>query len=316
MPFLKVPMPPPDYNLRTVGVSQSIMNSWGCRQKMALVLNRWRLLNTSGTFYGTAFHDSFETMHKAGLTSFSLKRFLKELAESQRKAMKDVRSQQVMDKLAADYKLMAIVFPEYVAYHKDDVKKAWLKLEGEFDYTWLDKYRLRGKIDGVYKDKKGKNWIIEHKTKSRIDEEVLQKVLTFNFQNLFYIMACERQFNIKISGVLYDVIRKPGSKPHVNETEKDYAARLVKEIRKDPKHYFKRMELIYSEKERTLFETELKYKLEEMQAVLDNRLPVYRNECLCERPFACEFLDACSSGTMSGLDQKDTLFAELNTEEE
>ena len=137
-------------------------------------------------------------------------------------------------------------------------------------------------------------------------------MLTFNFQNLFYILGCEQQFGIKISGVLYDIIRNPGTKPKVNETKKQFAERLQKDICKNPDYYFKRIELFYSKAERDEFTDELAMKLGEIDAVLAGDLPVYRNECICEKPFPCEFLDTCSSGTFAGLVQKDTLFSELS----
>lgn len=316
MPLLKIDLPK-DYSTREHGISQSIMSGWGCRRKMLFILNRWTAANKTGTFFGTAFHDSFEAAYK-DVGQFNPKLFAKYLSESQLREMKKISGKEALDKLAYDYRLMSIVFPEYFAfYQKADSKRDWFKLEAAFNYLWtpLGKsgpgWRLRGKVDGIFKDKKGKYWIVEHKTKSRIDEETLQKVLTFNFQNLFYILACERELNIPIAGVLYDIIRKPGEKQKVNEPDKDFAARLVKEIQKEPKYYFKRMELIYSKAERDEFENELAHKLEELDELISGRLPVYRNECLCEHPFPCQFLDACASGTFSGLKQKETLFEEL-----
>lgn len=308
---------PKDYSLVNQGISQSIMSSFGCRQKLMLTLNRYAGQPNLNTFYGTAFHDLFEGVYR-NLKTFSfpksLKLYNKFLMESQKKSMKD-KNQIAIEKISADYKLQSIVFPEYFSfYEKVDRTREWVHLEKEFNYIWLKKYRLRGKIDGIYKDKKGKYWIAEHKTKSQINEEILQKVLTLNFQNLFYIKAVEDTLNIKISGVLYDIIRKPQQRIKKDENEKEFADRLREEISSNKKHFFIRMELAYSPAEKKLFEQELQYKLEEVEMVLSGKLPIYRNECLCEKPFPCNFLDACSSGKLELLRRKETLFEELEEE--
>lgn len=315
MGFLKI-LPPTDYSLKEQGISQSIMNNFYCRKKLMLVLNRWRQKLKTGTFYGTAFHDSFEAVYKRPLTEFSEKMWLKALGESQMRQMKDPnnRSQQVMEIIAADYKLLSAVFPRYLDHwKKKDLTRKWVSLEKPFDYLWQGKYRLRGKIDGIFSFK-GKNWIIEHKTKSRIDEDVLNKVLAFNFQNLMYIMACEEDFKIPIAGVLYDIIRKPGTKQKQGETWQDYVERLNDDITKEPGHFFKRIELIYTKADKDNFKEEFNAQLQELEDMLAGTVPIIGNPGMCSAPYPCAYLDTCSSGSFAGLEQSETLFTELEEE--
>jgi hypothetical protein len=42
----------------------------------------------------------------------------------------------------------------------------------------------------------------------------------------------------------------------------------------------------------------------------------YKNECACDQPYQCDYLNACSSGKLCGYIKNKYLFPELDTEDE
>jgi hypothetical protein len=190
------------------------------------------------------------------------------------------------------------VYPGYCAkWKKDFDPKIWRELEGEFDVEWRG-FRLKGRIDGIL-EVKGKLWILETKTMGRIDE-ALSDSLGFDFQTLFYITAAEVAVGRPVEGAIYNVIRRPGHKQKDGESLPKFVARVAKEVEKKPDHFFKRFELTYSPHRRKIFEAELEMKLNAFGAWLRDGGPTWRDERSCRGRYNCDWLDACSSGSMSG----------------
>ena len=153
----------------------------------------------------------------------------------------------------------------------------------------------------------------EHKTKGRIEEDMLIQTLAFDFQNLFYITAQTLEDNVKIPRVLYNIIRNPGLKQGKAESFKEYMTRIEDDVLSRPDFYYIRYEIPYSEQSKQRFKKQLITKLMEAHKFLNGELPLYRNEDACKMPFKCPYLGACSSGTMAGYKIVDDLFPELDT---
>ena len=103
------------------------------------------------------------------------------------------------------------------------------------------KIPLRGRIDGVL-NKNGHMWIEENKTKSRIDVPFLLNTVPVNIQVMFYVVCSQLKYKRPCRGVVYNVIRKPQEKQRVKETDEDFIARIVENIKLRPTHYFYRLE--------------------------------------------------------------------------
>lgn len=204
----------------------------------------------------------------------------------------------------------------YVVYYNRDFKEFRMKaVERTFDVMWKG-FRLRGKVDGNLADKTGAIWNLEHKNYSKINEEALQKRLSFDLQNLFYLHADSIEYDRKLKGTLYNILRKPDVRKFSRPIEMYlYVSGLIK---KDPKHYYIRYEIPYTKKDLTQFQEELHAKLEDAQDCMDRVreckqkvLSVfYKNECACDQPYACDYLDLCSSGNTAGY-KRHKLFGEL-----
>jgi len=94
--------------------------------------------------------------------------------------------------------------------------------------------RLRGRIDGIFKLRSGSLYILETKTKGRIQEDLLRDALPFDFQSNMYALAEHRQ----ISGFQYNVIRIPQLIQRKDESLGDYCRRLTQDITSRPAWYF------------------------------------------------------------------------------
>ena len=99
--------------------------------------------------------------------------------------------------------------------------------------------RLRGRIDGIIEN--CGMWIKENKTKSQINIIHLQDTIHANIQVMFYALCSELKYGRPCKGVVYNVIRKPGQRQKIKESDANYIERISGEIEKDPEYYFHRL---------------------------------------------------------------------------
>lgn len=99
-----------------------------------------------------------------------------------------------------------------------------------------------GKQDGLFHVKRIKgNWVLETKTKGRIDDTGISKGLHKDLQTGMYMLAADMMYPAtSVQGVVYNCIRRTGAKPKVKESVKDYVQRVETDIIKRPEHYFMR----------------------------------------------------------------------------
>jgi len=307
---------PVEYSLEKTGITQSLISTWlSCRRKFLLAINQYEpesFINTTGL--GSMGHGILEYIYNYGKVP-SDKRINKWIDKWIKKNKKDLRNK-THDEIEFDATKILILMSEYVQHYKKDFKEIKVtKVEGEFAVSIKVNNRkvlLRGKRDMVFKNKFKKNAIMEHKFKGRISEDPIELKLSFDFQNLFYIITSELEYKKKFNDVLYNIIRNPGSKLKKNETLKQYGKRLRKEIQKNPGYYFIRYRIPYSDKEKKKFLEELFLKLKEIQDCISGKLPTYKNESSCVTGWECKYLRACSSNCMNGFKKKDKLFSELD----
>ena len=191
------------------------------------------------------------------------------------------------------YQVCRVQFPVYVKYWKKNdkaSKKRQLLSEYEFKVPYeLASGRtviLKGKWDGVSLEGTGKAQKLcldEHKTKGDVDEQQLQRQLTFDMQTMFYVCALQAQVEQEsaqdnilggdygpVRQINYNVIRRPLAggkysikplsgkeyvkKPNVPpESMKSYYARLGKLIEDDPSWFFMRWQVQLQPSDITMF---------------------------------------------------------------
>lgn len=89
---------------------------------------------------------------------------------------------------------------------------------------------MRGKVDGIIL-KDGKHYLLEHKSASAIDGNYIER-LPMDFQIILYSDYIERFLNIRIAGILYNVVGKAQLKQSKGETEAEFEERRAALIAK------------------------------------------------------------------------------------
>lgn len=295
------------------GISQSLYSEFAmCRVRGRLSANRWALPGkVRNTWFGSLVHEVLDRMYSAKRVPghSQIIKYIDEVFEKLKAdGLKASMAQEQLELHAAKAEAVLVAYSEI--YSEEWAQNKYAPPEHAFDIKWGG-YRLRGKIDGTFRAKDGTLWLMEHKTKGRIDVEFLMKHLAFDFQNLLYTLAHSTESGEAPRGVLYNILRTPQNKPHSGETLSAFKSRLYSEIKKDPANYFLRFPVSYTKKDLSVFSSELRAQLGEVDAVMLGELPTYRNSHACLSPFPCQYLQACSCGHMEGYERKATLFTEL-----
>lgn len=168
--------------------------------------------------------------------------------------------------------------------------------------------QLAGKIDGILTDEDGTNWIVEHKTASQIRPEHLQ--LDMNFQTALYSLCAD----VEISGIIYDVIRKPSIiqklKRKVPQTAADYQDEVEAWYDEDTESKFYRERLKLSNTIDIQQELWNEHNLIRYR-VVNNFWP--RNTDSCFGSYgnqACDYYNYCVSGESPFVLQSDYIIVE------
>lgn len=315
------------YQIERDGITQSALAGFQeCRQ-----LARWNLLGWSpkasslSTTYGTIVHAILEHAYddvrigkiKRLPSTEQVKGYV---AKVERLWRKEHLSP---DKKSLEYLELSLLIAEatmpvyFEFWHKDLKQLPWVKLESEFKIPYIidDEGKkvctfLRGKMDGVFQ--RGKQWLFESKTASRIEEGDLVDMLGFEHQNMFYLSALRRMSKKMPAGVLYNIIRRVQLQQKKGENLKKFAARCVDDIRKRPDFYFIRLEVQITAQELDKFDMELDAMIKDFYMWWTGRGGHYKRTAACINKYGrCRYLTACSTGKMAGYEKRDKVFREL-----
>ena len=121
-----------------------------------------------------------------------------------------------------EFALAESMIEGYIERYKDDDRTCYL-IEREFRVPIINPatgrrsqtWEFAGKIDGLIETEDG-TLILEHKTSSDSKRVYLERLWT-DMQTILYAMAVRRQFNIRVQGVLYDVLHKTRAKTKLIE---------------------------------------------------------------------------------------------------
>lgn len=294
----------PVYDLKNSGLSQSLIGTFfSCPKRFLYKINGMEHVKKKESFFfGTMFHQALDDYFNLNLDPTDLGTWTDTFIAENFKLYASERS---------EIEIKAVVFEEvFDAYLQRFQMDTFQDVEIEFNELLFDKYRIRGKIDGLYQDKNGDLWVFETKTKSRITEDNLMLQLSFDFQTQFYTYIC-MQLGYKIKGVVYNVIRVPGERKGKG-TLQDLRDKIRAKIKKIPDYYFMRYEIPFSKRDIRLFRVELKNKLDHIQQCIDKN-DYYKIQGSCIGAYTCEFLNVCGTGSFEGFKITGNPFPELNT---
>jgi hypothetical protein len=304
------------YTLEDVGVTQSLMGKFqSCRRSWLLAINRWEL-PSAGKYmgYGSMVHEVLDKMYSSVSSGDIRVEELPELITAAIDAYDMGKSWSAEDAEMQKAKAQAILECYIIVFKKDFVELRFEAVEEQFDIKW-NGVRLRGKVDGKFRDKNGGGWNMEHKNYSKIVEDTLSLVLTYDLQNLFYMLADKVTHGKLLKGVLYNILRNPEVRKMDGGPAEVYKM-LKDKVMKDPRHYFIRFELPYGKPDMSQFEEELEYKILDMKGIINGNKNeqfsrCYKNERVCTSPYTCEYIGACASKSLFGYRQQPSLFNEL-----
>lgn len=311
---------PSDYSLtgkgENDGVSQSLITTYlTCKVKFVIAVNRLRRMDGAfNTGFGSLYHDMLDKTYTTFKETNALpnRADISDWIEVYNEEKTAEFGSMDLDTIERNGAVCEEVLVAYIDFWMKDFKQySFEDIEGVFDIRF-GKYRIRGKRDGVLRCKKdGSLWLFEHKTKSRVMEEIIQQSLANDFQCQFYCAAWKAEKKTPLRGVQYNIIRNPGIKTKKGESLRALQKRLGAEIRKDPEHYFKRYPQSYSSDEQARFERNLTNILEDMHQFTRNKV-IFANTTACNSGFyPCSHLPACSSDKLSFYKKSEKLFTEL-----
>jgi hypothetical protein len=325
------------------GVTYSILSRWvNCRVRALMTLHRWRAVKMSesasfGSMAHEVLHHIYET-YRPQKKPLALGTILKRAQASGGEVLRDYIKEK--SKLSSDpalteeleyfAALLSAMLPEYIKKWEeldgDFSSRRWVGLEDEFDLNVQafakDGFRLRGKRDGLFEQttKSGEElWLLETKTSGQINEVTLMQVLSYDAQVLFYLVLTELQMERKLTGAVYNMIRKPmlrqkkATKKQAAETYPAFIERVQEDIAERPDHYFHRFALRFYRKDLEKATQEITDKLLEFAGWLRGEVPTYKNEYACRGRISCPYIAACASRNMNDYIQTGTVFPELSS---
>jgi hypothetical protein len=289
---------PPGFDVCKSGISQTqCKNFLECRVKWLLYVNGYVPVGgIPSTNFGTIFHALLAYAYKNQKGTIADIPVDKIFAEVAKENCLDVASQDFQDVTG----MVLAVFFNYLNYYKKDfTSKKFLKVEQD-SYATINGFIRRVKTDALFEDHRRKLWLMESKTRGKVNEENLALVLGMDFQALYSITTIEASLKRELVGVLYNVIRTPQLKRKEGESLQYFCDRIDNDIKGRPEWYFIRMEIVYTEKDKARFnECEANGILSSMDCACRENL-IYRNGFACAGQYRpCEMLSACSSDDLS-----------------
>lgn len=327
------------------GITQSLLNLFlMCRERFRVKVIDG--LGPSDKFrhaleYGNMWHVCEEALAKKEDPYKSLKDYANQLLRRYPTSQEEVEKWYLVCKMQ---------FPIYVDYwkkHPDVKERTPLYQEEVFnvDYSLPSGrvVRLKGKFDSV--DMIGKKpaiYLQENKSKGDIDEEVLQRQLTFDLQTMFYLVSlkkwtADRNIGTPIHGIRYNVIRRPfsGGKGSIRQkqatktTKAETLPQLIERLKveyilPEPQYWFMRWKVMISATDIDRFRDEFLtpileqlcdwwddlQKNEFKKSSLNYRTPYGIYNPLAEG-LMTDVDEYVATGSTAGLQKLETLFPEL-----
>ncbi len=306
------------YDHRRDGVSQSILTTFmACRKKSELKLAGWRPIKPGkAMIFGILAHDvigeAFSELSAPPAPAWVAARLREAVAKVTTDHNGRLSSESVEDMNMSAGILLAVL-PLYFDYYKSEFDKVnWIKIESNFRVAVPGiSFPVVGRYDRVRRVN-GKPWLYETKTKGRIEDDYLTEMLHFDIQDGTYLQAMLQELKEMPCGVVYDVLRNPGLKQKVSESDSDFIARIVADVNARPEFYFIRYEVAIGADEMSSFREELVRIAEEFDMWRDGKLKVWKNTMACKTSWGmCEMIPICARNDYSNFVQRTEMFPEL-----
>lgn len=241
-------------------------------------------------FFGSAIHKCLEMWHGG---NWDLKQCLAYLATESTK----LEHEEGLDFM---YRSQAMMEGYVKTYPQEDWKVIALeeKFTGDIRNPETGRvsksFSLSGKVDGLVRRSDGLYWLLEHKTASSINGSYLDR-LWCDMQITLYSKYLSEQYQITMSGVIYNILGKPALRRGKNEEWGAFGERLRQRHMEDPECY-NRTELVISHEQYNELAEEL-WELTQAYLGAQKRDKWYRNTDHCFKyNKACPYFTLCKSG--------------------
>lgn len=202
---------------------------------------------------------------------------------------------------------------DFQVWPSDKDEPSWL--ERAFEVKLGNDLVLRGKMDGVAKEKDGP-WIVEHKTSSQLGPSYIDRLLV-DAQVTMYHWAFWKVTGIMPKGTIYNVIRKPSIRQTKKETLAQFQERILSDYQTRPEFYFYQTKLYRDSEQLRAFENSLMDVADDIRRNR-SRGRWTQNTNTCMKMGKCAMFPICSTGmkpeVMAMYHKRDVKFPELVAE--
>ena len=306
------------YNHKVDGVSQSILTTFmACRQKSKLKLEGWRHIKPGNALtFGTIAHDvigeAFSQLEAPPSPAW-VRTALKKATEAVTAERGGRLSAEAVEGMEHSASVLLGLLPLYFQHYESEFdKKNWVMIESNFRVNIPGvPFPMVGRYDRVRRVK-GKLWLYETKTKGRIEDDYLTEMLHFDIQDGVYLQAILAELKEIPVGVVYDVLRNPGLKQKVAESEDAFVQRIVADVQSRPEFYFVRYEVAIDKTDMDSFGEELARIAKDFDDWRDGKLSTWKNTMACKTSWGmCEMIPICARNDYSNFVQRKEMFPEL-----
>ena len=146
---------------------------------------------------------------------------------------------------------------------------------------------------------------------------------------MMYCLAVQHLHQEQVSGILYNVIRRPSIRPRQNESLIEFARRCKDDYLTRPEFYFHRWEVLLDKNDLELWRTRMfdpliRKLITWWDSIKDNPFEPWKSPHHWQKPFGMynglatgrrgSFFDYITSGSHTGLRQLNTVFPELESD--
>lgn len=278
-------------------VSQSALTRYlECRMKAKLSREGWKSIRSSDPLtFGSLAHYVIEHVFR-DLKRMPTEAEIKKLVDAASKEADVGRASPAqIESIEKSCRILDLELPHYFQrWRLDFVECEFSLIEAEFDLPYKNICRQYGFFDRVFR-RKGKLWLTDTKTKSRIEDENIMEMLHIDFQFMYFLVALRKLAGEQPAGAVMDILRRPNLRPGKTETDVKFYARMAEDFKERPEHYFVRFEVTVDKAELDDFEKELDVLLPEYVAWRGGKIPTFKNTTACmAKGFTCEFLPICA----------------------
>lgn len=305
------------FNVLTNSARTSFLN---CRMKFYWqYICRLTPIKTSVPFLiGGLFHEGLELFYA---DKFKEKTFRKYIQKEIEKVMDAAETMEESEMLWLQEAIIMGMLKGYILRYAKQDKAQWKIIAPETDFVFnlnSSNFKYAGKRDLLVNSRKTKGLVlVEHKTTSILTSGYLSK-LPLDNQILVYCMSTKKdnKYNELPSTIIYNVIKKSGSRKRQNETFNQFKERVEQEYTDNLQAYFYREVIPVSKKSVEESYNELELCALEIQRCIDNGY-YYKNSTQCTSYGICPYMPLClkEKDAIHRFEQRETLHAELNMED-